>query len=184
MLRKEDEPFYKKSKFLYYDDLEAVPWSTLNNYFECEKIFIYLRSVIIYFRRVFSVQQEKIKCKVYTLKEDLDEETLRNTLKQCFESVSMTVVKFVPIYPNLEEDQIPSFMIGLLLTLVKCGDMPEDYDDKNYLQEGRVIIEDFNYYFEPENCQSKTAIMKKFKPMTAKNYFNPKKVEGEAKIYI
>lgn len=54
--------------------------------------------------------------------------------------------------------------------------MPESYENKDYINEGRDIIEDFNFYFYPqESKQSKNEYMKKIKPSNAKEYFKPYK---------
>ena len=41
-------------------------------------------------------------------------------------------------------------MLGLLSVLNREGEMPEDYENKNYISEGKEIIEYFNFYFYPQ----------------------------------
>jgi len=53
-------------------------------------------------KRVFSAQKEKIKCIVYTLKDDLDEEIIREELTNCFIQLPLVTVKFVSIYSDIE----------------------------------------------------------------------------------
>ena len=87
---------------MYFSDLSEIKWSILPHYFPCEKIFIYTKEVIIYMKRVFSAQKEKIKCIVYTLKDDLDEEIIREELTNCFIQLPLVTVKFVSIYSDIE----------------------------------------------------------------------------------
>ena len=47
----------------------------------------------------------------------------------------MVTIKFVPVY--LENDNATEFMIGLLSVLLREGKMPDDYERKDYLSEGR-----------------------------------------------
>lgn len=60
---------------------------------------------------------------------------MNSQLKQCFKQYSLVTIKFVPVY--LESDNATEFMIGLLSVLLREGKMPDDYERKDYLSEGR-----------------------------------------------
>lgn len=54
--------------------------------------------------------------------------------------------------------------------------MLEDYELKDFVNEGKEIVEDFNEYFFPEdNRSTKSIFMRKFKPHTSQDVFAPNK---------
>lgn len=54
--------------------------------------------------------------------------------------------------------------------------MLEDYELKDFVNEGKEIVEDFNEYFFPEdNRSAKSIFMRKFKPHTSQDVFAPTK---------
>jgi hypothetical protein len=101
---------------------------------------------------------------------------VRKSAQECFQGASLVTVRFTPIY--LEGEDANSFMMGLLVVLVREGKMFEDSEIKDYVNEGRDIIEDFNeYYFPSENKSTKSLFMRKFMPQASHELFAPKKAE-------
>ena len=81
-------------------------------------------------KKVLSISsRDKLKCTVYSLSEDIDEEGIRETIAESFLQLAVVTTKFVSIYCELEGDDRVYFMVGLLQILVKEGEMPEDYDN-------------------------------------------------------
>lgn len=63
-------------------------------------------------------------------------------------------------------------MIGLLITLLKEGTMPEDYEIKNYINDGNDIIEDFTEYYYPQDSISrKNIFLRKYKVLSSMDIF-------------
>ena len=63
---------------------------------------------------------------VYSLTEEIDEELIKEKATESFVDSALVTVKFVSVYTELDEDSRVRFMIGLMLTLMKEGEMPEE----------------------------------------------------------
>ena len=131
---------------------------------------------IFFLGKMFSMSEEaKLKCIVYTL-DDLSEEEIRESITEVYKETAMITVKFQPMYIELEEDEKMFMIVGLVSILIKEGLMPEEYDMREYIEEGKEIIEDFNCFLYPEEAdQFKSIKMRKYKASTIyKDYFTPK----------
>jgi hypothetical protein len=68
-------------------------------------------------------------------------------------------------------------MVGLLLVLVREGEMPDDFKHEDYIHEGKIVVEDFNCYFNPQDhYTSKSLFMRKYRPVLSNEKFVSNKV--------
>ena len=58
--------------------------------------------------------------------------------------------------------------------------MPEDYENQDYIREGKIVIEDYNCYFNPEmNATAKNLFSKRYRYTKTSQLFTYNKLDQE-----
>ena len=164
--RRELDADSKQIILRYFDSLASVEWSEIQSETNFEKMFVVTPETMFYLCLVKSFSQPKIKCTVYTL-EELSEEEVRESITEMYRDTGLVTVKIQPIYSDLEDEEKMYLLVGVIYILLKEETMPSDYEIKDYYEEGKEIVEDYNCHLHPEEAdQFKSIKMRKYKAST------------------